>query len=520
MPIVYETAAPIAAAGAVGFAQEQAQQRQRSAQMAAAAGQGGGFRGGRDDGFDIQSAIQNRDMMQFRQQQQADSMAPSARDQFLASAEMTQATHRATLQQQLAQSELSQQENMRLQRMRNAVGEVSADPTLTDDEKSNLILQLKTGIDPLQQRLTKTKLAQETLQKQAMTDSYNQLAALRQAEAKANTQSFEEKTTYWVPPDTIANIVADLKENSPLGGMVPPEVMGKIAQEIAMKQGLGVHMMRKSNGDFEPIQASGGASGSRSSAGGKGASQEGRHESGLDVNKWLTARAHIEDMVDNAAAQTVTDANTGGKSPSRPELQSPEGRQKEVERRLRAAGIPANLDEFQSGVKKPEQKGYKSPYEKPPVTIPNPFNQWLDGGDPAAAAPAKPEPFNPLKPESLKPEQRRLVEKSNETAGRIETSGVLDPMQKREALKLHREAGAILAEYGSVEAMRANPGTMKHYLTILSHLDAILSRKPGEGAEEKPDPRGSLRQAWDFIANPETGANIVDLRKTGLFQGK
>lgn len=478
MPIVYETPAPVAAAGAVGFAQEQAQQRQRAAQMASAASQAGGFRGGRDDGFDIQAAIQNRDMMQFRQQQQADSMAPSARDQFLASAEMTQATHRATLQQQLAQSELSQRESMRLQRMRNAVGEVSADPTLTDDEKSNLILQLKTGIDPLQQRLTKTKLAQETLQKQAMTDSYNQLAALRQAEAKANTQSFEEKTTYWVPPDTIANIVADLKENSPLRGMVPPEVMGKVAQEIAMRQGLGVHMMRKANGDFEPIQATPGASGSRSS-GGKSAAQEGRHESGLDVNKWLSARAHIEDMVDKAAAQTVTDPNTGGKNPSRPELQSPEGRQKEVERRLRAAGIPASLDEFQGGVKKPEQKGYKSPFEKPPVTIPNPFDQWLAGGAPAAAAatePAKPEPFDPLKPETLKPHQRRLVEKASEGARAIETSGVLDPAQKREALKLHREAAAMMAEHGSAQAMPAD--TKKYYLSILSYLDGILSRQP------------------------------------------
>lgn len=99
-----------------------------------------------------------------RQHEFAASREPSARDAFLAQVAGEQNRQRAELQAWLSNQEVGQAEQLRLNRMQNSVSEVMADPTLTAGEKSALVTQLRTGIDPIRQRL-ETQQAQH-LQKQ------------------------------------------------------------------------------------------------------------------------------------------------------------------------------------------------------------------------------------------------------------------------------------------------------------------------------------------------------------------
>jgi hypothetical protein len=68
----------------------------------------------------------------------------------------------------VSQQQLSQGENLRLQRMQNAVGDIQNamnNKTMTQEDGNNAIVQLRTGIDPLRQR-------QERQQSQLMQQAF------------------------------------------------------------------------------------------------------------------------------------------------------------------------------------------------------------------------------------------------------------------------------------------------------------------------------------------------------------
>lgn len=79
-----------------------------------------------------------------------------------------QAQH-AELQMMVANNQLSQQENLRLQRLRSAMGTVQEqvqNGSLTQEEGNDLLMQIRTGISPLEQR--KARAAQEHIRLQNM----------------------------------------------------------------------------------------------------------------------------------------------------------------------------------------------------------------------------------------------------------------------------------------------------------------------------------------------------------------
>jgi hypothetical protein len=89
-----------------------------------------------------QQQIQQKQAQPFQLQQQA------------AQLQAQLAQQHARLQQQLSQTQLTQTEQMQLQRMQNAIGAVNANDNLSDEEKKDAIMQLQTHISPLQQRHT------------------------------------------------------------------------------------------------------------------------------------------------------------------------------------------------------------------------------------------------------------------------------------------------------------------------------------------------------------------------------
>lgn len=131
-----------------------------------------------------------------RRAEYAASREPGPRDYFLAQAEQAQQARRAELQNWLSQQEVGQAEQVRLQRMQNSLAEVMASPTLQPHEKEALALQIRTGIDPVKQRLER----QQGERQIALTDQAVQQGErikkqeLRQAELDAKT--FDQRTAY------------------------------------------------------------------------------------------------------------------------------------------------------------------------------------------------------------------------------------------------------------------------------------------------------------------------------------
>jgi len=370
MPIVYETAGPVGGYAALGNLQGQNEAAQIRAQQMARAGGGGG---GTDNPLDMQRAIQFRDEMMFRQGQQADSMVPSARDAFLANARLAEQGQHARLQAELSQVQLSQQETMRLQRMRNAIGEISSDPTLTDEEKAELIGKTKYGMGPLEERLNRQMLLAKTQQQQAMVEQYQAHAALELQRAKGLAKSAEDRIQWWTDPPTLGAIAEDIRKNSGIGHLLSEEQVMQWAKEIAVKQGVGQAMTTDERGNLIPL--GGGTKGGKA-GGSAGQGEEFTHESGLTSEKYIKLERDIEKDIDRRRQETVKDPQ-GVKEPRPryPELQDDEGFRKAVEKRLEEAGMPKNLAEF-LGQRKSAKKSYQSPFaSQQPETASTPQGQ-------------------------------------------------------------------------------------------------------------------------------------------------
>lgn len=78
-------------------------------------------------------------------------------------------------------SELSHRERLQMQRMEAAVGQVTNNPNYTFEEKSNAIMQLRTGIDFYRQRDQRAQQKALAEQRQAQADALKQQAALTAA---------------------------------------------------------------------------------------------------------------------------------------------------------------------------------------------------------------------------------------------------------------------------------------------------------------------------------------------------
>lgn len=326
MPVTFEPAQPFAPAisSYYGSAMQNdadaprllaAQQANREFALRAAAlaqqGGGGGGRGG--GGSDIQDAINHRDDAQ-RQSDQFNAQLNTGvqRDQYEAQSQANLQQSRFELQAQLQDVELSQQEKMRLQRMKNAVGDVSTDPTLSDEEKSDMILQLKTGIDPFQHRIATQKLAQEKMVKDQMVEASQAKTAVEQANAKYRTNSFEDNQRYIPNPSSLAQFVEDEATANP---DLPPDELEKRARARAIREGAYTHWTQTAPGKWEvadprkggdPNQP--GTAGTRSGTGTAGAGAEKTPKELDDVGIVRQAKARLE-----ASGVTPDDPKWGDK---------------------------------------------------------------------------------------------------------------------------------------------------------------------------------------------------------------
>lgn len=364
MAVQWEPASPIGLAGNIyadNFALQLQRQNQeaRNQQMAQANSRGGGG-GPSGGGLDMQAAIQHRDQMQFAQQQQVDANANQQSQQAFQSRNNQQ---RASLDAQLSQEQLTQQEQMRLARMKNAVGDVTSDPTLSDAEKADMVMQLKTGISPLEQRSTQAKLKAQQQLNEEKTSQMQLQGALQKAHLDALGKSSADRTSFVPDPVHLAAISDDLNKKLPQfpalagGDQARQAHIAQLANEEAVKQGLGSHVLTHADGKETIISGPGSKEhesrlkGDGTGGGGAARGEEMTHE------KFLKAREYAERIVDKRATEMKEGTILGTKVLAHPELQDLEKRAEAVKKHLRDIGAPTTFEELEA-MKKDKPKGY------------------------------------------------------------------------------------------------------------------------------------------------------------------
>lgn len=134
-----------------------------------------------------------RDVLGFEQQ--------AARDQFLAQRQQDEMQERFRLQAELQQTELTQAEQMRMQRLQAAVAHVSSDPSLNDGQRADLITQIRTGLDPLQQRQAAAQIRRQDAEEQRLNTVAARQSELMQAEAAYNASTAQQRVQNVRLPD-------------------------------------------------------------------------------------------------------------------------------------------------------------------------------------------------------------------------------------------------------------------------------------------------------------------------------
>jgi hypothetical protein len=363
MAVQWEPASPIGLAGNIyadNFALQLQRQNQeaRNQQMAQANSRGGGG-GPSGGGLDMQAAIQHRDQMQFAQQQQVDANANQQSQQAFQSRNNQQ---RASLDAQLSQEQLTQQETMRLARLNNAVGDVTSDPTLSDEEKRDLVMQLKTNKSPLEQRQQAAKLKSQQLANEEKTKEMQLQGALQKAHLDALGKSSADRTSFIPDPEHLSAISDDLNKTLPQfpavsgGDAARQKVIEKLAHEEAVRQGLGSNVVTSPDGKTQTFISGPGSKEHEARLKGEHAGGAARGEE-MTHEKFLKAREYAERIVDKRATETVEGTIPGTKVPAHPELQDLDKRAEAVKKHLRDIGAPTTFEELEA-MKKDKPKGY------------------------------------------------------------------------------------------------------------------------------------------------------------------
>lgn len=500
MPIVYETPGPVAAMGDVGLRQAQLD-AQRSRALAAAAshgsGDGGGGGGGRQYGgavpYDtgIQDAIQFRDTMQF---QQAKATQDNARAYGLQAMEgdqrITQQNNQAVLQAQLHEVELSQQERMRLQRLKNAVGEVSNDPTLTDEQKSDYLQQIKYNVHPLQDRLAKEKLSQDKMVKEQLAEKHQWQAAAEKSRLDILGRSAADRTS-WIPDNVIlSNIVADITKNvGPqlelvMGSQAAKKTIADMAEQQALLQGLGTHAYLQPDGKLVPIKGDTNGDGKPDNGSTGGGKPGADHPTGLSPTDYMkavgeaTAQAHKEASLSKTGEGSI-------KTSARPELQDAVTFNKRVGDIMQDVyGLPRNFNDYNAQKPTGQTKDYKSPFAKP-----------------AAAAATPPS-------SQAKDNKTFAVEQISQKAAEVEHMTGISDDEKFAVKTLLKKSQDILSAH---PVKKDRPKEVEaELLSIAQNYDKIMSKaKPAEMRPAAPSPPPETpwwRKASDFFGGGDATA--------------
>jgi hypothetical protein len=187
------------------------------------------------------AGLQQRDR-QFNDslaQQRAEFEAQHEMRGFEAAQRSADVANHAVAQSWLNQQELSQQDVMRRQQLGSAVAAVEAErgKGLTDAQANDMIVQLKTKIDPLDARMKMSQQRHMDSQNKLLDEQAGRMAHQRQAEEAFNAAAMND-TFQFVPDQTARPGVVE--EVADAAGLPPthPEVQKRV-DELMRERGLG-----------------------------------------------------------------------------------------------------------------------------------------------------------------------------------------------------------------------------------------------------------------------------------------
>lgn len=388
-----------------------------------------------------------------RRQQLAASMLPSARDLFHAQAAQDAMAKHAQVQAWLQGQKLSQQETLRLQRMRAAVGEVMSNPTLSQDEKDTLALHLKTGIDPLAQR---QKQAQAQMM-QAHAEMFHQQAAQAKSVETQNAD-FEKKL--------LESGVGVLKWADPHTGKIHPLIQNSRTGEW-----------------YNPLLSSA-----------KSAAAEGvKTAGGLSEENYLKHRLEVIKSVDQWIAQREKPVKGADGKESVPHQFTPEERKQLYDDALKQADMGASWEQHLkrrgrmkdpgepdvggggfgggSGAPQPKLDEAESFDEKP-------WSQWTDV-------------------------QRDMVGKYETILADVQRRADLPPEVRGKATFAAQAMSGFVQAFGSVARMRKeSPETYKQFQMYRDFLDELPAPPAPPPAPPPPPPPVGTNEAIPRLRVP------------------
>lgn len=509
MPVRFQPAEPVGAVGSIyeqNYAlqlQRQNAEMQQNAMMAAAARGGGG--GGGGGGSNIQDAINSRDRMQMQWEQNAQAAMGVPQSQVYA--QQAAARHQQDQfanEAQLSQMQLTQQESMRLARMKNAIGDVQADPTLSDQEKADMTLQLKTGIDPLARRDAAAKVQAQQQMNEQHAQLYKFQAAAEKMKMDAIGKSAEDRQSFVPDPKHLAAIVADLDATVPelpdmMGGKeARSKMIEQLARQEAVRQGLGTTWQMEPDGKHHAVSGPG----SKEHEMLLKAEAEGSRGQWTD-EKFFKAREHAERTVDTRAKEMKEGRYPGTKELAHPHLQDLEERRKEVEKHLKSMGAPTTYDELHAMQKK-GASAYSYDKSKAP---------WNRGKAETVAAAASPragsqKPFNYYDEKSQSPEQKADVGNLKGLWGKASAASESEE-SRLAAARAHETARTLLEKSGSFEDMKDHE--KQEYMRAIETLVKASKGEPlgRAGTPGTPGPLAARTMRTLVGANPALGRQLT-----------
>jgi hypothetical protein len=152
---------------------------------------------------------QQRDVFQAQQEfgrQGAAQQFAAQRDQYAAQVAAQQQQQRFQLQAELQATELTQAEQMRMQRLQHARTAVQADVDagrLTPEEGADLVTQINTGLNPLQNRQAAAQVRHQEAQDRLLQEQANRQIQLMQRQMDAlNPDNFPNRVVQRWNPET------------------------------------------------------------------------------------------------------------------------------------------------------------------------------------------------------------------------------------------------------------------------------------------------------------------------------
>lgn len=254
-----------------------------------------------------------------------------------------QADTRAQASAWLNQQELGQADVMRLQREKAAVSHVMADPTLSDEDRADLVLQLRTGIDSKTQRLKQQQIEAETIRKNQLVEQAQAQTALTEQLSQFRAKSLNDRVADVVVDD--AGMEEIKKQVNEAYDGAPEEQKAAIIKAEALKNGVMRRMLEHKPGDWQPLTEE---SSGRSGKAGKEPQQPSEAEVLREARAVVEGRADAPEKDTPEYRKAVADAvkqikdQAEAKKPQAPQQYKPEEKRQAIEK-IEAATVAISL---------------------------------------------------------------------------------------------------------------------------------------------------------------------------------